>query len=50
MRLSSATLTLIAALFIIGCATKAPPITPAEQKLEKKDVHEYNKEIEGRVQ
>jgi hypothetical protein len=49
MRLFSATLTLIAALFIIGCATKAPPITPAQENLEKKDMHLYQKNQEERI-
>jgi hypothetical protein len=45
----SATLALLTPLLIVGCATNAPQPTPAQTQLEKKDVREYNKEVEGRV-
>jgi hypothetical protein len=49
MSLPSVTLALLSSLLIVGCATKEPPPTAAETQLEKKDVKEYNKEVEGRV-
>ena len=50
MSLPAATLALLLSLLIIGCATKEPPPTAAETRLEKKDTREYEKEVEGRVQ
>jgi hypothetical protein len=51
MGLSPTKIAVLASFFIIGCTTtpKQQP-TPAQTKLEKKDVHEYNQEVEGRVQ
>jgi hypothetical protein len=48
MKLPSAALALIAFLLVIGCA-KEPPPTAAESALEKKDKHEYDSEVEGRI-
>jgi hypothetical protein len=50
MSLSSATLSLVVSLLIVGCATKEPPPTPAETRLEKKDQREYEKEVDSRIQ
>ena len=44
------TLAALTSLLIVGCATNEPQPSPAAQtQLEKKDVREYNKEVEGRV-
>ena len=49
MSLPSATLALLTCLLIVGCATKEPPPTAAEEtQLEKKDQRQWSKE-EGRV-
>jgi hypothetical protein len=42
--------TILAALALVGCATKEQPPTPAETQLEKKDKREYNKEVDSRIQ
>jgi hypothetical protein len=39
----------LTSLLIVGCATNEPQPSPAQTQLEKKDVREYNKEVEGRV-
>lgn len=49
MSLPSVLLTLLASLFIIGCANKSDQITPAQSALEKKDKHEWSQE-EGRIE
>ena len=43
MSLPSATLALLAALVLIGCATKENQITPAEAALEQRDQRELEK-------
>lgn len=50
MRLSPTILAVLAALAIVGCATKQDQITPAEAQTEKKDQQEYNKEVDSRIQ
>jgi hypothetical protein len=50
MRSCSTILAVLAALAIVGCATKEPPPTPAETKLEKKEQREYEKDVESRIQ
>ena len=50
MRLSPTILAVLAALAIVGCATKQNQTTPAEAQLEKKDQREYNKEVDSRIQ
>ncbi|HEY5706306.1 MAG TPA: hypothetical protein VIS96_12095 [Terrimicrobiaceae bacterium] len=49
MNISPVILAVLTSLLIIGCATKEPQPTAAETNLEKKDVREYNKEVEGRI-
>ena len=50
MNLPSVTLALLSSLLIVGCATNEPqPSSATQTALEKKDVSEYNKEVEGRV-
>ena len=50
MRLSPTILAVLAALAIVGCATKQDQITPAQSQLEKKDVKEYDSEVDSRIQ
>jgi hypothetical protein len=49
MSLPAMTLAALTSLLIVGCATNEPQPSPAQTQLEKKDVREYNKEVEGRV-
>ena len=50
MSLPSVTLALLSSLLIVGCATNEPqPSAATQTQLEKRDVREYNKEVEGRV-
>jgi hypothetical protein len=50
MSLSPTIIAVLASFAIVGCATHQPPPTPAQTNLEKKDMHKYNQEVEGRVQ
>jgi hypothetical protein len=49
MRLSPTILAVLAALAIVGCATKEQQPTAAETQLEKKDEREYQKEVDSRI-
>ena len=50
MRLSPTILAVLAALAIVGCATKQNQITPAEEQVDKKARKEYSSEVDSRIQ
>ena len=50
MRLSPTILAVLAALAIVGCATKQNQITPGEEQVDKKARKEYSSEVDSRIQ